>query len=105
MDHRNALRYASCVIRSFADAATATVFAGKRARSLPPEMQQTAFRKLVLLEAAADLAALRLPSGNRLEALQGSRAGLYSIRINNQWRLCFRWRDGDAFDVEILDYH
>jgi len=68
-------------------------------------IERVALRKLAQLDAAADLAFLRVPPGNHLEALQGNRAGQYSIRINDQWRLCFVWQDGNASDVEIVDYH
>ena len=74
-------------------------------RRLPPDIQRVALRKLRQLDAAVDLADLRVPPGNRLERLVGSRAGQYSIRINDQWRICFRWHPGDAFEVEIADYH
>jgi toxin HigB-1 len=72
---------------------------------LPLEMQAVARRKLRMLNNAAELADLRIPPANHLEALRGDRKGQYSIRINDQWRLCFRWADGDAFDVAIVDYH
>lgn len=68
-------------------------------------MQITAFRKLLLLEAATNLSELRTPPGNRLEALKGDREGQHSVRINEQWRVCFRWAEGGADDVEIVDYH
>ncbi len=68
-------------------------------------IQRAARRKLEILEAAADLNDLRIPPGNRLEMLKGNRTGQYSIRINDQWRICFRWKDNDAWDVEIVDYH
>lgn len=68
-------------------------------------MQRVAMRKLWMLDAATDLNALRVPPANRLEALHGNRRGQHSIRINQQWRICFRWQDGDAYDVEIVDYH
>jgi proteic killer suppression protein len=77
----------------------------KRATIRPPEIQRAALRKLLILDAAATLGDLRVPPGNRLERLAGDRKGLYSIRINDRWRACFRWRDGDAHDVEIVDYH
>ena len=93
------------MIKSFADKVTAAVFAGEQVRRLPPEIQQTARRKLKLLDAATNLDALRIPYGNRLESLKHDRKGQHSIRINDQWRICFRWeRDGAAF-VEIADYH
>jgi proteic killer suppression protein len=68
-------------------------------------MERVAFRKLIMLDAASVLDSLRVPPGNRLEALKGTRVGQHSIRINAQWRLCFIWRDGHAYEVEIVDYH
>ena len=76
-----------------------------RGRKLPPDVQRRAHRKLLLLDAAERLGELRVPPGNRLERLAGGRAGQHSIRINDQWRICFRWKDGDAHDAEICDYH
>lgn len=93
------------MIQSFADKATAAVFAGLEVRRLPREVQAVARRKLKLLDAAGSLESLRVPPGNRLEALRGDRKAQWSIRINDQWRICFRWAQGDAFDVEIVDYH
>ena len=93
------------MIRTFADAATEAVWRIGRSRRLPPKMLQAAKRKLLMLDAAADLADLRYPPGNRLEALRGDRSGQHSIRINDQFRVCFVWRQGDAFEVEITDYH
>ena len=93
------------MIKSFADRRTGAVFAGEQARKLPPEIQQAARRKLKLLDAATSLDALRVPPGNRLEALKYDRKGQHSIRINDQWRICFRWTEGGAADVEIVDYH
>jgi proteic killer suppression protein len=93
------------MIRSFADKATAAVFQGKPALSLPRPMQNIALRKLLQLDAARDLADMRVPPGNRLEQLKGDRAGQWSIRINDQWRICFRWDGKDAHEVEIADYH
>lgn len=93
------------MIRSFADKVTAAVFAGLEVRRLPRPIQEAARRKLKLLDAAVSLDSLRIPPGNRLEALRGDRRGQWSIRINEQWRICFRWEQGDAFDVEIVDYH
>ncbi len=75
------------------------------ARRLPPQLQRVARRKLLLLNQAQNLNDLRVPYGNRLEALKDDRAGQHSIRVNDQWRLCFRWQDGDAYDVAIVDYH
>lgn len=93
------------MIDSFSCEETEAVFHGRRSRRLPSEIQQTARRKLVYLNEATDLADLRSPPGNRLEALKGDLAGQYSIRINQQWRICFRWHEGSAHDVRIIDYH
>jgi len=93
------------VIRSFADKQTAAVFAGHRVRRLPAGIQQRAREKLKTIHAATRIDDLRSPPGNMLEALEGNRKGQWSIRINRQWRVCFIWRNGDAFDVEINDYH
>ena len=87
------------------DKDTEKLFRGQRSRRLPAGIQRVALRKLVQLNAAADLDFLLVPPGNRLEALKGDRQGQHSIRINDQWRICFVWRDGDAYDVEIVDYH
>jgi proteic killer suppression protein len=93
------------MIRTFRDKETEKVFVREGSRKLPGDVQRGAQRKLELLHAAESLAELRVPPGNRLEKLSGERQGQYSVRINDQWRLCFRWRDGDAYDVEIVDYH
>lgn len=93
------------MIRTFADKRTAAIFVGSAVRKLPGEIQDTARRKLKLIDAATSLDSLRVPPGNRLEALAKNRKGQHSIRINDQWRICFRWKDGDAWDVEIVDYH
>jgi proteic killer suppression protein len=93
------------VIQSFADKDTQRVFARERLRRWSTELQRLALRKLLILDAAEELGDLRIPPGNRLEKLSGDRAGQYSIRINDRWRVCFRWSDGDAYDVEITDYH
>ncbi|WP_028492020.1 type II toxin-antitoxin system RelE/ParE family toxin [Thioalkalivibrio sp. ALE19] len=93
------------MIKSFKDRETMTIANGNVSRKLPREMQRNALKKLRQLDAAARLQDLRIPPGNRLEALQGDREGWYSIRINDQWRLCFRFEHGDAHDVEIVDYH
>lgn len=92
------------MIRSFADKKTATLWQGKRVRAFDA-FRATAERKLAILDAAASLDVLAGLPGNRLEALRGDRKGQHSIRINDQWRLCFRWLDGDAYDVQIVDYH
>jgi proteic killer suppression protein len=93
------------VIRSFASKETEKIFGRRVSRKLPRDIQQVALRKLRMLNRAVTLNDLRVPPANRLERLHGDRAGQYSIRINDQWRICFEWRDGDAFDVEIVDYH
>ena len=93
------------MIRSFADKATAKVWAGVPSRRLPMEVQKVARRKLRMLHNAATLDDMRVPPANRLEALKGDRSGQHSVRINDQWRLCFRWSEGDAHDVQIVDYH
>jgi proteic killer suppression protein len=93
-----------CVIVNFADKQTEALWRGKRT-SFPSDLLLRAINKLNLLSSAPSLAALRVPPSNRLEALKGNRAGQHSIRINDQWRLCFRWEAGNAFDVEITDYH
>jgi proteic killer suppression protein len=92
------------VIRSFADADTDRLFHDEDVRRFRA-IERQARRKLQLLNAATSLDDLRVPPGNRLEALAGDRAGQYSIRIKKQWRICFRWQDGDAYDVEVVDYH
>jgi proteic killer suppression protein len=93
------------VIRGFADRDTERLFRREPVRRWGSDVQRAALRKLVLLDAAESLNDLRAPPGNRLESLSGDRAGQYSIRVNDQWRICFRWRQGDADDVEIVDYH
>jgi proteic killer suppression protein len=93
------------VIESFADPEAEKIFKGIVSRKLPLIIQKTGRRKLIYLDDAEDLRDLSAPPGNRLEALHGDRAGQYSIRINDQWRICFKWAKGKAKDVEILDYH
>ena len=93
------------MIKSFADRNTNNVFQRRRVRRFSVEVQRAALRKLLILDGAESLRDLRVPPGNRLEKLTGDRAGHWSIRINQQWRLCFRFESGDAFDVEIVDYH
>lgn len=93
------------MIRSFADAGTERFFATGRARRLPPDILKRAAMRLKQLNAATQIEDLRMPPSNRLEALKGSRTGQHSIRVNDQWRICFRFVGGDAFDVEIVDYH
>jgi proteic killer suppression protein len=93
------------VIRSFQDKDAERLFDRRPVRRLGAEVQTVALRKLRILDAAMSLTDLRVPPGNRLERLRGDRAGQYSIRINDQWRICFRWQEGDAYEVEITDYH
>jgi proteic killer suppression protein len=93
------------MIRSFADRETERLFARRPGRRLPQSLRRAMLRKLVILDSAETLADLKSPPGNRLEKLRGDRAGQHSIRINDQWRVCFRWRSGDAHEVEIVDYH
>ena len=93
------------MIKSFRNRDTERVFDRQRVRRWPSGVLRAALRKLLILDAAENLADLRVPPGNRLERLRGSREGQRSIRINDQWRICFRWRGGDAYDVEIVDYH
>jgi toxin HigB-1 len=92
------------VIKSFADKDSAKVFAREYVRRLAPALHPVAWRELSQLHAATRLDSLRIPPGNRLEALKGARTGQHSMRINDQWRICFRWKDGDAYRVEITDY-
>jgi toxin HigB-1 len=103
-DALNARRYYALVILGFACAETERVFRAELARRFPRDIQRRARRKLLLLHASTELSQLAVPPGNRLEALQGDRRGQHSVRVNDQWRLCFRWRDGNAYDVEIADY-
>jgi proteic killer suppression protein len=93
------------MIRSFLDEETEKIYHRERSRRLPPEIQQVALRKLRMLNNAVTLNDLRIPPANRLEKLSGERAGQYSIRINDRWRICFIWQDGDAYRVGIVDYH
>jgi proteic killer suppression protein len=93
------------VIRTWADGEAEKLFALRRSRKLPADLQRIALRKLRMLDAATTLEDLTVPPANRLEKLRGDRAGQWSIRINDQWRVCFVWRDGHAHNVEIVDYH
>jgi toxin HigB-1 len=93
------------MIVGFRDAESVKIWNGERSRRLPYDIQAGALRKLRLINAAQRVDDLRVPPGNRLEALRGDRAGQWSIRINDQWRICFRWTEGGADDVEIIDYH
>jgi proteic killer suppression protein len=93
------------MIVSFACKETDKLFRERTSRKVPPDIQRVSLRKLLQLHAAVDLNFLRVPPGNRLESLSGDRSGQHSIRINEQWRICFTWHDGNAHDVEIVDYH
>lgn len=97
--------YRAFMIRSFTDKDAEALFGGRFVRKLPDDIQRVAQRKLRQIHAAEDLGDLRVPPGNRLEPLKGARAGQHSIRINDQWRVCFVWKDGGAENVEIVDYH
>jgi proteic killer suppression protein len=101
----NDFRYYRVVIKSFADKDSAEVFARGYVRRIPPELHRLAWRKLAQLHASTQLDSLRIPPGNRLEPLKRDRVGQHSIRINDQWRICFAWKDGNAYQVEIVDYH
>lgn len=93
------------MILTFRDKQTEKLFAGFRIPELPPDVARVAMRKLKLLHNATSLLDLRVPPGNRLEALKGNRQGQYSIRVNDQWRICFAWRDNNAYEAELVDYH
>jgi proteic killer suppression protein len=100
--------YDGSLIKSFKDRETQQIFTRQLSRRLPPDIQQVALRKLRMLNNARTVTDLQVPPANHLETLSGNRAGQYSIRINDRWRVCFAWRDGDAYDVydvEIVDYH
>ncbi|MYA34880.1 MAG: type II toxin-antitoxin system RelE/ParE family toxin [Gemmatimonadales bacterium] len=93
------------MIKGFRDRDAERLFQRRTVPRLGPDVQRIALRKLRMLDAAVDLADLRVPPGNRLEKLKGDRADQYSMRINKRWRICFLWRSGNAYDVEIVDYH
>ncbi len=93
------------MIKSFKDKESEKILNRNFSRKLPQSIQHTARQKLVILDAATTLNDLRIPPGNRLEALKDDRKGQHSIRINDQWRICFEWKNGDAHNVEIVDYH
>ncbi len=99
------MRYGFAMIRDFADREAKKLWQGTPSRRLPAGIQQVARRKLRMLNNAVTLDDLRIPPANRLEALKGDRKGQYSIRVNDQWRICFRWHRGDAHGVAIVDYH
>ena len=93
------------MIKTFKDDETRKIYQRERSRRLPPDIQHVALRKLRMISNAININDLRVPPANRLEKLSGNREGQYSIRINDQWRICFEWRSSDAFNVEIADYH
>jgi toxin HigB-1 len=93
------------VIKTFKDRLTENLSRGKAERSIPADVAKRAVNKLFLIDTVTRLDDLRVPPGNRLEALSGDRTGQHSIRINDKWRTCFVWRDGNAYDVEFVDYH
>ena len=93
------------MIKTFAEKETEKLFQRQKSRSLPAVIQRKARMKLEILDAAEKLDDLKVPPGNQLEKLSGDRNGQHSIRINQQWRICFRWKNGDCYDVEIADYH
>ena len=101
----DAPRYAGPVIRSFGDKPTERLWRREPVRSMDSAIRRVALRKLAVVDAAVTLDELRVPPGNRLEALKGDRAGQHSIRINQQWRICFRWTDAGPEEVEIVDHH
>ena len=98
-------RYYLAMIKTFKDEECEKILNRFFSRKLPQHIQPNARKKLVILDAATDINDLRIPPGNRLEALKDYRLGQHSIRINDQWRICFEWKDGDAYDVETVDYH
>ena len=93
------------MIKTFRSRDTERVFTRQGARRWSLQVQRAALKKLLILDAAEELVDLRVPPGNRLEKLHGDRKGQHSIRVNDQWRICFQWRAGDAYEVEIVDYH
>ena len=93
------------MIKGFRSKDAEKLFLRQGSPRFPADVQRSALRKLLLLDAAERLQDLRIPPGNRLEKLSGNREGQYSIRINDQWRICFRWAEGDAYEVEVVDYH
>jgi toxin HigB-1 len=105
LDINNVLHYYQRMIKGFADKETEKLWNRERSKAVPANLQRGALRKLTQLNNAEDLNDLRVPPGNKLEKLSGERAGQHSIRINVQYRVCFVWEDGDAHDVEIVDYH
>jgi proteic killer suppression protein len=105
LDNHNGLRYHPSMIKSFKDEEAARLFRRQFSRKLPQDIQRIARRKLEILDGAETLQDLRIPPANHLEKLSGDREGQYSIRINDQWRICFEWRESDVYNAEIIDYH
>jgi len=105
LDSITASRYYPFMIKSFKSKETEKVFHRDFSRKFPHNIQKTAYRRLAFLHSAKELKDLLIPPSNRLEKLSGNRKGWHSIRINDQWRICFQWQDGDAYEVEIIDYH
>jgi proteic killer suppression protein len=93
------------MIKSFKDREAERIYSRRFSRKLPHDIQEIALRKMKMINNAVSINDLRIPPANRLEKLERDRAGQYSVRINDQWRICFKWKDGDAYDVEITDYH
>jgi proteic killer suppression protein len=93
------------MIKNFSDKYTEDLFNRLRVRKIPPSILKVAYRKLLLIDAAGKIDDLRIPPGNRLEKLSGNMAGKHSIRINNQWRIVFKWKESNAYEVKIIDYH
>ncbi|HUT63929.1 MAG TPA: type II toxin-antitoxin system RelE/ParE family toxin [Anaerolineae bacterium] len=93
------------MIKTFKNKTTKKIYNRKYSKKLPRDIQRISMKKLWMLDAAPDINSLRIPPGNRLELLYGDREGQYSIRINDQWRICFRWHEGNSYEVELVDYH
>jgi toxin HigB-1 len=93
------------MIKTFKNKETEKIYNREYSKNLPTNIQRVAMKKLWMIDATPDINSLKIPPGNRLELLHGDREGQYSIRINEQWRICFLWRDGNSYDVEIVDYH
>jgi len=93
------------MIKNFKDKETEKIYNREYSKKLPQDIQRIAMKKLWMIDAAPDINSLRVPPGNRLELLHGNREGQYSIRINDQWRICFKWQEGNSYNVEIVDYH
>ena len=105
VDTRHVTRYSWFMIKTFADKRTQVLYATGTAKRFPPDVANRVARKLEYVDLATNLDDLKVPPGNRLHALKGDRKGQYAIAVNDQWRICFRFVDGDAYDVEVCDYH